>query len=159
MSCAICGAATDKENAPILAMGGFGNPRYVCNDCAEKLETVTKSMDPSEINASIETLADRIAKKNTDDPVTINTLTDILRGAKERAELIENGEYSVDENAADDELVDDFPEELAETEEDKALDARDAEKNAKIQKILDIVTFGIIGAAVVALVLYFILIK
>ena len=158
MSCAICGAAIDKENAPILAMGGFGNPRYVCNDCAEKLETVTESMDPEKINESIEALADRIAKKDTDDAVTINTLSDILRGGKERAELIEKGEYSVDETACD-EVIDDLPEELAETEEDKALDARDAEKNAKIQKVLDIVTLGIIGAAVVALVLYFILIK
>lgn len=158
MSCSICGATTNKENAPILAMGGFGNPRYVCDCCAEELEVVTEGMDPEKINLAINSLVEKISKRNTDDPVTIDTLSGILKEAKERVELIEAGEYTVDESP-DDESDGHIPEELVETEQDRALDEADAKKNAKLQKVLDFVTFGIIGAAVIALILYFVIIK
>ena len=160
MSCAICGAPTNKDDAPILAMGGFGNPRYVCDGCAHDLEIATESNDPAAIESAIDSLAEKISKSDTDDAVTINTLTDILRDAKSRREAILDGEFDAEDEAEqEDEVPDDIPEDLVETEEDKALDVADAVKNEKIQKILDVLTFGIIGAAVVALVIYFIFIR
>ena len=158
MSCAICGRPVDKENAPILTMGGYGNPRYVCEHCSADLEVVTEGTDAEKINLAINSLADKISKKNTDDSATLNTLSEILKDGRERAETIKNGGV-VDTAEVDECEMDDIPEHLAETEEDKAKDTRDAAKNAKIQKILDVLTYGIFGAAVVALVIYFIFLR
>ena len=42
--CSICSVPVDSENASILVMGGFGNPRYVCEECSQDLDLLTESL-------------------------------------------------------------------------------------------------------------------
>ena len=73
----------------------------------------------------------------------------IFGDAMKRAKLIKSGEYdfSLDEQQQDDGL-DEIPEELAESEEDKEKDKIDEEKGKKLDKIFNVI---IIAVAAIAL--------
>ena len=156
MSCSICNNQINEENAPIIAMGGTGRARYICDRCAEDVERATRGREPEEIRESIKRLAERMSEFRVEDEVVISSVNSILEGATERANLIEDGSYDflAEEEA---EVEDDVPEELAETEEDRALDEAENEKNKKIDKIFNWITAGICVLAVVGVVLLYIL--
>ena len=154
MSCAICRREIDMENAPIIAMGGFGHPRCICDGCAEKLDIMNTSLDTNEIKEAMKYVADTMASNTDDDMVAHNAVKVILMEAGARVDKIESGDYT--EDTAEEELLD-VPEELEETEEDRELDRQEEIKNKKLDSIFNWISIGILAAAAVGIAIYFIL--
>ena len=74
----------------------------------------------------------------------------MMRRAGERAAAIEKGTYDFSEDASEDEEeMIEIPEELRETEEDRALDEKDAEAEKKFDKIMNWAWAGILAAFVI----------
>lgn len=154
MSCSICEKPIDKEKAPILSMGGMGYPRYLCDECAAEIECATEGKDADEIRKAISAIADKVTKNNIDDGVVIGTVHSILKEARVRAERIEAGE-AVDTEEESEEL-EDIPEELLESEEDRALDEEEAVKKEKSDKIFNWISAGVLAAAIIGFLVYLI---
>ena len=153
--CSICLNSGLGEDAPVLTISGYGVPRCLCDDCAKQVDTVTRGRDTAEIYESIASLANTVADKSAEDKLVLDTVTDLLDYAKDRAKKIEDGswDFSLDEV---EETVEELPEELLESEEDKLLDEKEAEMNKKLDKVLNWVYPIVFGIAVV-LVVYFML--
>lgn len=150
--CCICGAELNPETAPILYMSGAGIPRCLCDGCSDKAERATKEKNPDDIKAAIDELGKALVDANNDDISVINEVGKIVATAKERCEKIEAGEYDF---SLDDEPTEDYeiPEDMLETEEDRALD----EAEAKRARIVDTVISWIMGLAIVGAVAFFII--
>ena len=58
--CVICDKMIESEDAPILAMSGYGNPKLLCDECAEDIEIVTSERDCDKI-------AEAMARRNYSD--------------------------------------------------------------------------------------------
>ena len=136
-NCSICLKNIENENAPVLAMGAYGNPRLLCDDCAALIETATLSKDYEEITGAMNTLADLASKYNIDDQITMTAMTALLDDSAKRAQQIKEGTYDFALDEAEEEGFDEIPEELQETEEDRLLDEKDAASNAKFDKIMN----------------------
>ena len=130
-------------------MSGFGHPRYICEECERDLDDATLSREPEIISSAIEKIGKNIQAANNDDALILKTVSDIIDGATERGEMIKNGVYDFenDECESEEEEIDEVPEELLETEEDKELDKLEAKKNEKIDKVLNWITLGVFIAA------------
>ncbi len=154
MGCAICGKTVNSENAPILTMGAYGTPLYICDECAEELDAATSGTDYSQIKNAFGKIVKKIEKGQTNGEFVNDTLQNILDDAMERAEKIKDGTYNFEsEEQSEREELEEIPEELAESEEDKKLDERDAERNARFEKIFNIgFAIAIAAAAVFALI-------
>ena len=155
--CTVCTEIFDGSLASILTMSGFGNARLICPECARLLDTATLDTDYNNIMSAM----DSLGKRNALDPAdsaAVNALTEILEGAKERAEKIKSGEYdfSLDDEADGDEL-EEIPEELRESEEDRALDEKEAKQNAVMDKISSWVCGAILVGALIYVVIRFLL--
>ena len=153
-NCCTCLTRIVEEDAPVLAMGAYGTPKLLCEDCAALVETMTLSRDYDEITNAMESLTAKMSAANIDDRVTVATATDILHKSAERAQLIKAGAYdfALDE-VEDTEGFDEIPEELMETEEDRLLDEKDAIANAKFDKFMNWMWVGV-GVCFVALLIY-----
>ena len=129
-------------------MGAYGNPKLLCDECAQIVEKITLGTDYAEITDAMGALTAKMSAANVDDPVTVDTVTEMLVKSAKRAQKIKDGTYdfTLDETA-DGEGFDDIPEELLETEEDRLLDEKDAEANAKFDKFMN---WAWIGVGVVA---------
>ena len=57
---------------------------------------------------------------------------------------------------ADEDVMEEIPEELQETEEDKALDAEEAKKQEKFDKIMNWLTIGALAITAIVLIVRFI---
>ena len=57
--CCLCSKIIESETADILTMGGYGIPRYLCEECAGDLNTVTRGATSADIHAAM----DRLGKK------------------------------------------------------------------------------------------------
>lgn len=150
-NCAICLKLVDEESAPILTMSGAGVPRYLCEECEVDVATVSESLVHGEIAEATKKILSKITENNIDDPVTMRTVTDILSDGATRAAAIEDGTYDAETEAAESEeseIFEEIPEELLETEEDRALDEAEEEKYKKIDKVLS----WIWAVAIVAIV-------
>ena len=148
--CSICTVAVDGENAAILAMGGFGNPRYMCEGCALDFDELTLERDPDVITEAKSRIAKKMTDAALDDALTLRTIEGIMAKAEERLAGIKEGTYDfTDEDAAaacaEDEGV---PEELRETEEDRELERQREKKYEKIDKITNWICIGAIIAFV-----------
>jgi len=157
-SCSICKSEIESENPSILTMGGYGNPRYVCESCDAKIERMLLSREPSEVQDAMRILGEHLSRIGCEDNAVINTMEDMTKRATARAEAIREGTYDFSEDEADEnaeELVE-IPEELQETEEDRALDEKEKAAEKKMDKILNIAWAAflvIFGAAVVYLLI------
>ena len=147
--CSVCLSAVEREDAPILAISGSGVPRCLCDSCAENLEVASYGKDYDEITESIAVLASNLSDKNIDDPVTLGTMGGLLKRAAARATMIKDGTYdfSLDELDEEDSL-EEIPEELLESEEDKQLDEEENERAEKLDKVLNWIWAGVMVAAV-----------
>ncbi len=156
-NCSICLSPVDGESADILTMGAYGTPKCLCDGCSALMRTATSSRDYDEICAAMDEVGRRIFDANIDDRRVIATVSGIFDASRERAERIKDGSYdfSLDTEEPDEEAAD-VPEELLESEEDRALDERDEEKRRKWDKILNWVSLGIIAAAVAFIIWYFV---
>jgi DNA-directed RNA polymerase subunit RPC12/RpoP len=157
--CSICGKPIENENAPILTISGFGNARYLCDECSDEMDVAMTSRDVEEIEAAVSVLGEKMEKCH-DDQATA-TLFSFINVACERLSKIKEGTYdfAIDERMkeiADEEGMDEIPEELQETEEDKALDAEDAKKQEKFDKIMNWLTIGAIAITAIVLIIRFI---
>lgn len=150
--CALCHQPLEAEEAAILTMGHYGNPRYLCNDCAAVLDLLTESREPGEIRTACERLAGLLAASDTDDTSVMETVEQLLENAAARADAIEDGTY-VEPSEGDG--MDDIPEELRETEEDRAQDEREAEASQRFDRIWTWVITGVMAVAAVLIVLRF----
>ena len=149
--CCICERAIEREDAPVLSMGGAGYARLLCDDCDRMLETATLGTDIK----AIEQAMDRIGKIMADrdpDPVTLATVSTLMFEASERAKAIREGSYDFSLDRAESEGMEEIPEELLETEEDKERDRIEEEKNKKFEKVYNFVLIGAIAVAVLFLI-------
>ena len=152
MRCALCAKMPESDEPAILALGRYGKPRYICEECEGQIDTATLSR----ASAAIESLGSKMVGYGKDDPITVNAMRNILESASKRAAAIKDGSYdfALDdaEEDFDGEGFDEIPEELLETEEDKALDAKEAEANKKFDNVLNWVwaaVFAVIGVVIV----------
>lgn len=153
-NCTICNRPAREEDAPILAFGIYGNHKVLCDECADDINEATKSTELDRIADAM----DRIGRKmSAGDPdgQTISTVTAIMAAAADRANAIKDGTYDFALDNDEDRLeqIEDIPEELLETEEDREADAADEEKNKKFDKIYNWVA-GIIFAALGGYAIY-----
>lgn len=155
-SCSLCRESVDAESAPILAMGGFGNPRYLCDECASDIECALYERDADKIEESMHRLSKKL-KADTDDKVTMEAIGDIFSKAGERAKKIKEGTYDFSEDTEEkSEEFDEIPEELCETEEDRIQDEKDAEKAKRFDRISNWISTGVLLLAAVFFIIYFI---
>ena len=157
--CSICGRPIENEKAPILTISGFGNARYLCDECSDEMDVAMTSRDVEEIEAAVSVLGEKMEKCH--DEQATATLFSFINVACERLSKIKEGTYdfAIDERIkelADEEGMDEIPEELQETEEDKALDAEDAKKQEKFDKIMNWLTIGAIAITAIVLIIRFI---
>lgn len=152
-NCCTCLARVDEENSSILAMGAYGTPKCLCEDCAALVDTITLGKDYDEITAAMESITKKMSSANVDDRVTVSTMTAILEASAERAQKIKDGTYdfALDERA--EEGLEEIPEELQETEEDRLLDEKDAVANEKFDKVLNKIWI-VVGIAFVGVLIW-----
>ena len=157
--CSVCyKRIEDVSAASLLTMWHFGTPRYLCADCEELIETIEKSRDVEKIEAAMARLGENVSNNSLGDGIVLKTVEDIFKSANERAEKIKAGTYDFALDEIEEESVlDEIPEELLETEEDKKKTEREEAINKKFGKIMDIVTIATCAAAFVALIVYIIL--
>ncbi|MBQ7363714.1 MAG: hypothetical protein IJW48_04615 [Clostridia bacterium] len=153
-NCSICLAPIDADTADILTMGAYGTPKCLCDECSALMKTATLGTDYEEIRAAMDEVSRRISSSNVDDRRVIATVAGIFDGLEERTAKIRTGSY--DFSLDEEEEADDVPEELLESEEDRALDERDEEKKKKWDRVLNYVSIGIIAAAVAVVIWYFV---
>lgn len=152
--CVLCKSQKVGEDSPILVMSALGVPKYLCPDCNLDMEAATLAKDYDSIREAME----RIGKKLADsapDSLTLKTVDGILKMSGERAEMIKEGRYdfSLDSEEGEKEELSDIPEELLETEEDRALDLRDKEREKRFDKVFNLILLGV-GLAAVGLIAY-----
>jgi hypothetical protein len=145
--CCLCNAEITNDDAPVLTMGGAGNPRYLCENCAALIDNATLGDNYDEIKGSIEKLGTLLTAQEHDYRTT-ETLTEILDSASKRAQLIRVGEYDFDQDLPEllDDGYDEIPEEMLESEEDIKKDAEEEEKLQKFNKVYNAILTVIIIA-------------
>ena len=151
-TCAICLSPIDVDTAPVLVMGAYGNPRCLCDDCAEHVENITRGRDYDSLIESMDEISARLSASNVDDGLTVGTVTNMLVTAAKRATAIKEGTYDFSLDAEEEEYI--IPDELKESEEDRALDEKEENDRKKFDKIMNWV-----WAAVAVATLVFILWK
>lgn len=146
--CSICKKGIFAENdTPVLTVGGFGNVKYLCEECDSELSTATSGKDVEKINAALDNIGKKLSAANNDDRLVLSTLKEIMKEAGERAEKIKSGEYDFSEEEAEEE-VEEIPEELLESEEDRERDRVESERNKKLDKIMNWIYLAVVLAAV-----------
>lgn len=156
--CALCAKMPETEEPAILALGRYAKPRYICEICEAEIDTATLSKNYDEAVSAIESLGEKMLGFGKDDPITVDAIKNILERASKRAAAIKDGTYDFslddeDPSSEEEESFDEIPEELQETEEDKALDAKDAESAKKFDKVLNWLWVAVFGVAAVVIVL------
>lgn len=155
--CALCAAIPEAEEPAILALGRYAKPRYICESCEAEIDTATLSRNYDEAVAAIESLGEKMLGFGKDDPITVDAIKNILERASKRAAAIKDGSYdfALDEEdpSEEEESFDEIPEELQESEADKALDAKDAEAAKKFDKVLNWLWVAVFGVAAVFIIL------
>lgn len=151
-NCCICQAEITKEDAPVIAMSAYGNPKCVCEECEGLIDKATLSREPDQITDACRSLGESLTRGNTCDEQVIGTVNEIIKNATERCEKIADGSYdfSLDEKGDEEEF--DITDDIKESEEDRLQD----EKDAKAAKILDTITSWAAGIIFVGAVAFFI---
>ncbi len=162
-SCAICMAKIEREDAPVIGIGGYGVPRYLCDSCAADIDAATEGRDYKEIDEAMDRISAKLVEANVEDRFLLTTLTGLLSAATERAEKIKAGTYDFESEDTEDikaeisdefspDLIDEIPEELLESEEDRLKDEADEETERKINKVLDWVWLAVLVGTVAFMV-------
>jgi hypothetical protein len=148
--CCICDREVNRDDAPVLFMGGAGNAHLLCEECEALLNSATLGRDVEEIKQAMGKIGHLMADGNPD-TATFSLVSQMMADAANRAKAIKEGSYdfSLDEATAE-EGFDEIPEELRESEEDIELDRIEEENNKKFDKFYN----GVIIAASIALGLF-----
>lgn len=144
--CAVCKKKVDSETAAILTLGGYANAKYLCEECDADMEIATRSRECSEISGAMDRITKKMSAAEIDDKLSLKTVSDLLAEAKDRAEQISRGEYDFAKEEEDDAAVEEVPEELRETEEDKIRDEEEREQNKRIDRIIGVISAVVISA-------------
>ncbi len=152
-TCSLCTANITAEEPPILTVGAYGTPKYLCEACASAIDDMTTSHELDKIAAAFDRIGTAI-EQNTASEGTVNrVITEIMEKSRTRAERIKAGTYDFAEDEVEDEIPDELPEELLETPEDKADEEARAALERKIDKFTNIgFAVGIIAALIFVLV-------
>ena len=134
-NCSVCLKPIDLDTAPVLTMGGYGTPRCLCDSCAEQIEIFTRGTDYEKITAAMDEISERMSHANIDDKMTVNCITEMLVESAKRANLIKDGTYDFSLDVDEEEYV--IPDELRETEEDRALDEKEEKQKQLMDKIMN----------------------
>jgi len=147
--CSICKRAVDSEAAAILTLGGFGNPRYMCSECDSDFEDATRAREIDKITEAMDRIGKKMSESNVDDKLVLKTVKEIMEEAAERGAKIKSGEYDFSLEDNGEALTEEYevPEELRETEEDKEIERKEAEKNAKFDKISNWICLAVLALA------------
>ena len=65
--CCLCSKIIESETADILTMGGYGIPRYLCEECANDLNTVTRGTTSDGIHAAMDRLGKKMSVSDVED--------------------------------------------------------------------------------------------
>ena len=128
----------------------FTDPHY----CDKEVTCRTRRpiLSYGKIREAMERIGKKLANAGPDD-LTLETVDTVLRESAERAAKIKDGSYDFSLDEAEEDSADDsVPEELLETEEDKALDRRDEERSKRFDKIFNWITLAVFLAAAVLIV-------
>ena len=147
--CCLCGRNIEREDAPVLSMGSVGYARLLCDDCAALLDTATLGREVDEITAAMDKIGQTMANGDPDS-VTYETVVEIMSSAGERAKAIKEGTYDFALDGEDDDGLDEIPEDMLESDEDKEKDKIEEEKNKKFEKFYN----GFLIGAIVVCVLF-----
>ena len=154
--CSICGKIIENENAPVLTISAYGNPRYICDDCAAKMDVAMESKDAAEIESAIVFLGDKM--KDMKDGNSVAEVCNFIALAGERLKKIKDGSYDfatdekIKEIKSKDDL-EDIPEELQELEEDRELDEREAEKQKKFDNAMNWISLAAIVVTIAVILI------
>ena len=145
--CTVCDREITAEEPKLLSISAFGNPKYLCDECASDIEEITLGREFEKIGEAMERLGKKMADSSPDNS-TFSTVNEIMEESAERAKLIREGKYdfSLDDEPEDEGGFDEIPEELQETEEDRELDRQDEENLKKFNKVYNILLAIIIAA-------------
>ncbi len=155
--CSLCLEAVDSEEADILTMGGYGTPKYLCPECAKKIENVMGGRDYDSIVLSLDELNSTVLKNNIDNHAVLKSITEILAKGAERASKIKEGTLDFDDELAEGESEEEFDitEDLEESEEDRLLDEKEKEVQKKFDKITSIICGTVFVLALAYMIWYF----
>ena len=117
------------------------------------MDKATLSEDYEEIKESLKQLGER-ANIDVADTTAFEAFSELVKNAVERGEKIKTGEYDFSLDAGTGGF-DEIPEELSETEQDRALDEKEAKEKELLDKISSWVCTGIILGLVIFLVIRF----
>ena len=150
-NCSICNREVDGERAAVLTLGAMGTPKYLCEECEADFETATRGTDVDKIALSMERIGKLMADNNAVGNLVLSTVNDIFDCARSRALEIKNGTYDFAKDVSVDiaTVSEEVPEELLESEEDRALDEAEEVRNRKIDKIITWISGAIFGAALI----------
>lgn len=145
--CSVCLGQITNEEAPVLTMGAYGTPRLLCDGCAADIEAMTHGREYGEVIAAMDSISDKMSRANIDDRIITSTVTDLLVTSAKRANEIKEGTYDFSLDDVEDEDYE-IPEDMRETEEDRALDEAERKQNEKFDKVMNFVWIGVIAVAV-----------
>ena len=136
--CSICGKPIEREDAPVLTISGYGNPRYICDECEQQMDVAMSSRDVEEIEAVVKVLGDKMNASKDD--YAVAAMYNFISVACDRLVKIKEGTYdfSIDEKM-------------------KELDKRDAEKQKKFDEIMNWVSLIAIGGTLIYVILSYLL--
>ena len=147
--CSLCMSRIEAEDAPTLTISGAGVARCLCDNCARDIETASTAKEYDAISEAMDRLSASIAENNIDDSVALAAMDDILKHAAARATFIQAGNYDFSKDEEQDgEVLEELPEDMLESEEDKALDERDIERANKLDRILNWVWAAVLVGAI-----------
>lgn len=155
-NCSICLEKLEREDAPVLTMGHYGYPRFICAECEGLIETALKSRDTEAAEAAMARLGETVGNNSADDHAVLEAMENIFSEATARIEAIKNGTYDFSKDDVEADVLEDIPEELLETEEDKKETEAEEAANVKFNKVMDVVTAAVFAAAAVIFIIYFI---
>lgn len=151
--CSICQKGIEKEEPVILTMGGFAHPRYICDECAALIDQASLAKEYDTITEAMDRLGALLAKNDDEDYAVVETMEDIMLAARVRADAIRDGKYDFSRDETDEEEFEITPD-LLETEEDRELDRKDKEAEARLDKFMNWAWVGF-GVAFVAYLVWF----
>ncbi|MBQ2793963.1 MAG: hypothetical protein IJF05_04630 [Clostridia bacterium] len=153
-NCSVCLKAIDLDSAPVLTMGAYGTPRCLCDECAELIENFTRGRDYGEITAAMDELSAKMSRANIDDKITVDCITEMLVAGAKRASAIKDGSYDFSLDGEEEEYV--IPDELRESEEDRALDEKEAIAKEKTDRVMNWVWLAVLlGTLTLGVLWYF----
>ena len=151
--CSVCQRHIEAEEPAILTMTAVAKPKYLCRECEALFDKATLSKNPEEISEAIDEIGCVIKDANNDDALILETVSTIIENATERGELIKSGVYDfANDELAEEEINEEVPEELKESEEDRLLDEEDEKVRKKFDRIMNYVTGVAFGAALVYII-------